>query len=89
MLRFIALQDVADFLAGCVACSMLAFGWRTTGEFIAAAIGVVGLSILTPLDAEAATKGVVRRQERRYRRATRRYTRRTNRYNRRKAARGM
>jgi hypothetical protein len=55
----------------------------------AAAISVVGLPILTPLDAEAATKGMVRRQERRYRRATRRYTRRTNRYNRRKAARGM
>jgi hypothetical protein len=55
----------------------------------AAAAGLVGLPIMTPLDAEAATKGMVRRQERRYRRATRRYTRRTNRYNRRKAARGM
>jgi hypothetical protein len=52
-------------------------------------MGLVGLPIMTPLDAEAATKGMVRRQERRYRRATRRYTRRTNRYNRRKAARGM
>ena len=54
----------------------------------AAALGL-GLPILSSLHAEAATKGMVRRQERRQKRLVRRYTRRTNRYNRRKAARGM
>jgi hypothetical protein len=54
---------------------------------MAAAIGV-GLPILTPMDAEAQTIGMERRQDRRMNRVERRYHRRANRYDRRAYRRG-
>jgi hypothetical protein len=55
----------------------------------AAAALAVGLPILTPLDAEAQTIGMERRQNRRMNRVERRYDRRAHRYDRRMYRRGM